>query len=43
MLRLELWLLASESSLGFGDFHALAGAQSDEVGFELGDHCENVE
>jgi hypothetical protein len=40
---LELGLLALALALGLGDLHALPGAHPDQVGFELGDHRENVE
>lgn len=37
----ELELLAAEFALG--DLHAFAGAGADEVGFEFGDHNQDVE
>src|SRR4051794_18413424 len=39
----ELGLLAAELAAGAGDRHALARAQADEVGLELGKGGENVE
>jgi len=39
----ELGLASAELPGGLGDGHALAGAGTDEVGFELGDHAEHVE
>ena len=39
----EFGLLASEVPLGFGHLHALSGPQSDEIGFELGHHGEDIE
>ena len=41
--RGELGLLAAELALGLGDLHAFAGAGADEVGFEFGDHGQDVE
>jgi hypothetical protein len=37
----EFGLFAAEPAFGFGDLHAFAGA--DEVGFEFGDHGQDVE
>jgi hypothetical protein len=39
----EFGLLASEVPLGFGDLHSFSSPQPDEIGFELGNHGENVE
>jgi hypothetical protein len=41
----ELGVLAAELALGLGDLHAFAGAGAgaDEVGFEFGDHGQDVE
>ena len=39
----ELGLLAAEPAFGLGDLHAFAGAGADEVGFEFGDHGQDVE
>jgi hypothetical protein len=39
----QLGLLAPEPALGLGDGHALAGAHSDQVGFELCNRAEDVE
>jgi hypothetical protein len=39
----EFWLLAAKVPLGFCDPHTLSGPQPDEVGFELGNHGEDVE
>src|SRR4051794_33813988 len=39
----ELGLLAAQLSPGAGDRHALARAQADQVGLELGKRRENVE
>ena len=39
----ELGLLASEVSFGFGDLHALSGPQPDEIGFKLSHHGKGVE
>jgi hypothetical protein len=39
----ELGLLAAEPALGLGDLHAFAGSGADEVGFEFGDHGQDVE
>ena len=39
----EFGLLAAEVSLGLGDLHAFAGSGADEVGFEFGDHGQDVE
>ena len=36
-------LYTSQLALGAGDRHALAGAQADQVGFELGEGGEDVE
>jgi len=41
--RAELGRFAPESAFGFGDFHALPGSHPDEVGFEFGDHGQDVE
>jgi len=41
--RGELGLAAAELAGGLGDRHALPGAGADEVGFEFGDHAEDVE
>ena len=39
----ELGLFAAQPALGLGDLHAFAGAGADEVGFEFGDHGQDVE
>ena len=39
----ELGLLATQSSIGLGDFHPFSGAEPNEVGFELRDHGQHVE
>ena len=39
----ELGLLAAELALVLGDLHAFAGAGADEIGFEFGDHGQDVE
>ena len=39
----EFGLFAAEPAFGFGDLHAFAGAGADEVGFEFGDHGQDVE
>lgn len=39
----EFRLLAAELALGLGDLHAFSGAGADEVGFEFGDHGQDVE
>lgn len=39
----ELRLLASKAALRSRDRHTLTCARSDEICFELGDHCEHVE
>jgi hypothetical protein len=36
MLAVELGLLAAEPALGLRDLHTLTGAESDQVGLELG-------
>jgi hypothetical protein len=36
-------LFAAEKAFGFGDLHAFADAGTDEVGFECGDHGQDVE
>jgi hypothetical protein len=36
-------LFAAEPAFGLGDLHAFAGAGTDEVGFEFGDHGQDVE
>jgi hypothetical protein len=43
LARVELGLLAAQAALGLGDAHAFACSQSDEVGFELRDHGQDVE
>ena len=43
LARRELGLLAAQAALGLGDLHALARARAYEIGFELGDHGQNVE
>jgi hypothetical protein len=43
LLPVELGLFAAEPSFGLGDLHALAGAEPNEVGLELGHHREHVE
>ena len=42
-LEAELGLLAAQPTLGAGDLHPLAGAYAGWVGFELGDHGQDVE
>ena len=39
----EFGLFAAEPAFGLGDLHAFAGAGADEVGFEFGDHGQDVE
>jgi hypothetical protein len=39
----EFGLFAAEPAFGFGDLHAFAGSGADEVGFEFGDHGQDVE
>lgn len=39
----QFGLLAAKLALGLGDLHAFAGAGADEVGFEFGDHGQDVE
>jgi hypothetical protein len=39
----ELGLPAAQAALGLGDLHAFAGSCADEVGFEFGDHGQDVE
>ena len=39
----EFGLLAAQLPLGAGDVHALAGAQADEIVFELGEGGEDIE
>ncbi|SNR67925.1 hypothetical protein SAMN06272737_118120 [Blastococcus mobilis] len=39
----ELGLFAAQLPLGLGEPHALARAQADQVGLELGDHGQHVE
>ena len=39
----EFGWFAAEPAFGFGDLHAFAGAGADEVGFEFGDHGQDVE
>jgi len=41
--RVELGLLAAQTTLRPGDSHALLGPQTDQVGLELGDHRQHVE
>jgi class 3 adenylate cyclase len=43
LTRVEFGLLTLQSALGLGDFHALAGAEPNEVGLELRDHGQHVE
>jgi hypothetical protein len=43
LVRLELRLLSAQPALGLGYFHSFSGAQSDQVGFELGHHRQHVE
>ena len=40
---IQFRLLAPQMSLGLGDLHALAGAEPNQVGLELGDHRQHVE
>ena len=39
----QFGLLAAQFPPGAGDGHALAGAQADEIGFELGEGGEDIE
>ena len=39
----EFGLFAAEPAFGFGDLHAFAGAGADKIGFEFGDHGQDVE
>lgn len=39
----ELGLLSAESAFGFRDLHAFPGSGADQVGFELGNHGEDIE
>ena len=39
----QLRLLAAQPTLGLGYFHSFSGAQSDQVGFELRHHRQDVE
>ena len=39
----EFGLLAAQFPLGAGNIHSLAGAQADEIGFELGEGGEDIE
>lgn len=39
----ELGLLAAQPALGLGDLHAFAGTGTDEVGFEFGNHGQDIE
>ena len=41
--RRQFRLLAAQVSFGFGDKHPFACSRTDEIGFELGHHGENVE
>jgi hypothetical protein len=43
LLGRQFRLLAAQAAFGLGDFHTLAGSRTDEVGFELRDHCQDVE
>ena len=43
LTAVELGLLATQPALGLGDLHALAGAEPDQVGLELGDHGKDIE
>lgn len=43
LAMVEFGLLALEMPLGFGNLHSLTSPQPDEIGFEFGDHGENVE
>src|SRR3954463_2004844 len=38
LTAVELGLLAAKSALDLRDLHTLSGAESDQVGLELGDH-----
>jgi hypothetical protein len=40
---IELGLFPPQAALCLSDLHALAGAQLDQVGLELGNHGEDVE
>lgn len=39
----EFGLFGAEPTFGFGDLHPFAGAGADEVGFEFGDHGQDIE
>jgi len=39
----ELGLLPVQSTLGLGNFHAVAGAPPNQIGLEVGDHGQHVE
>ncbi len=43
LASIQFRLLAAKTALGLGDFHALAGAQPDQVGLELRHHGQHVE
>lgn len=40
--RRELGPLTAQTTIGLRDGHALTGAGTDEIGFELGDHAEHA-
>ncbi len=39
----EFGLFAPQSAFGFGDLHAFPGTGTDEIGFEFGDHGQDIE
>ena len=39
----EFGLFTPESTFGLGNLHAFAGSGADEIGFEFGDHGQDVE
>ena len=43
LAAVALGLLGAQPAFGLGDLHALAGAEPDQVGLELGHHGQDVE